>query len=83
MPQVTIVKEKTKEIVGLDALNIPAGKIVRVLPNSTANREEILIKTSFKEVPFVTIDTGTAWGKSLENYFFEILPIQNIILESF
>jgi hypothetical protein len=58
-----------------EILEIPAGSIVRVIYHPENNAlDEYLIRTTDDENPFVGLDGGWLWGKSLENYRMELLP---------
>lgn len=69
-----VVIKDSAEVVGKEALAQPKGTVLLVTkaPNSS-NMEDIIIRTSRDDVPFVCLKTGDCWGAQIESYSFKVI----------
>jgi hypothetical protein len=71
-------KSEYKDYKGLNGFTIPKNAIVEVLPGSTSNVGDIIMRTDNDKQPFITRirrgsdgpDDGSPWGNLLGSYNF-------------
>jgi hypothetical protein len=71
--KITAVDSSKKSFQGNEVLVLPAGTVLRVIyhPQYDALNDHVVLTTS-KEHPLLSLDTGSLWGNSLDNYRFQV-----------
>lgn len=74
------------EVKGEDVKNLTPGTILRCkrhVADSNLDKEaanKMVVVTSDKDHPLVTLGNGALWGSYLDNYIFEVVALQSITI---